>query len=60
MTTIESKQFILKSLNSMDNVQTEKVLDYVRNLLLSNEEQMNYERFKEAAIQEINDALLDT
>ena len=53
----ESKQKILESLGDMDNQQTEKVLEYIRSLLMTQKEREDYLRFKETGLQQIKSAL---
>ena len=57
MTTLHQKHQILESLNSMDHVQTEKVLAYVKGLLRPTPHETAYDRFKRNAMKEISEAL---
>lgn len=56
MTTINQKQEIVQSLNSLDAVQSEKVLDYIKALLHSQAGEDNQQSLKKA-MKEINKAL---
>ncbi|RAW03298.1 hypothetical protein [Pseudochryseolinea flava] len=57
MTTINQKHQILASLDSLDQVQTEKVLAYIQGLLSTSKKDADYRRFKREAIKEIRQAL---
>jgi hypothetical protein len=56
MTKIHKHQ-ILESLNSMDQTQMEKVLNYVRSIAQQSSAETAYERFKKNAMKEIRQAL---
>ncbi|HEY3402817.1 MAG TPA: hypothetical protein VGK59_05475 [Ohtaekwangia sp.] len=57
MTVINQKHEILESLNSLDQGQTEKVLDYIKGLLYAPKSGAEYRRFKQEALKEIRQAL---
>ncbi len=56
MSLVETKSAILDSLNEMDKVKSEQVLSFIQNLIEIDEE-FAYEKFKEHALIEINEAL---
>jgi hypothetical protein len=56
MTKIHKHQ-ILESLNSMDQAQMERVLNYVRSIAHQSSAETAYERFKKNAMKEIRQAL---
>ncbi len=51
------KSAILESLNEMDNRQAQKVLAYIRSLLVQAKEDGDYRRFKQEALKEIRQAI---
>ena len=57
MTTFNQKHQILASLETLDQGQTEKVLEYIQSLLLTPKKEADYKRFKKEAIGEIRQAL---
>lgn len=57
MTTINQKQEILQSLSSLDAVQSEKVLDFIKGLLPGYENDLRHQHLKSRAMKEINQAL---
>ena len=57
MTSFHQKHEILESLNSLDQGQTEKVLEYIRALLYTNQSEASYQRLKREALKEIRQAL---
>lgn len=57
MTTATQKLQILESLNALDQSQTEKVLAYIKNMLVTSRDDMQYKRFKREAMREIRQAL---
>ncbi|MCK6617295.1 MAG: hypothetical protein L6Q51_06600 [Cyclobacteriaceae bacterium] len=57
MTTATQKLQILESLNALDQSQTEKVLAYIKNMLVTSRDEMQYRRFKREAMKEIRQAL---
>jgi hypothetical protein len=57
MTQINQKHQILESLDSLDQTQTNKVLDYIKSLLYPVKDEMNYQNFKKEALKEIRQAL---
>lgn len=57
MSTVHQKIRIVKSLDSLDQVQTEKVLEYIKELLYTPREEMMHQRFKREAMKEIRKAL---
>jgi hypothetical protein len=56
MTTTNQKQEILQSLSSLDSVQSEKVLNYIKGLK-GNQNEVQYQRLKQEAMKEISQAL---
>lgn len=52
-----TKSIIQESLNEIDNVQAEKVLDYIKSLLSKRTVYARSRQFKQAALKEIRDAL---
>ena len=57
MNTITKKQAILQSLDSMSASEMDKVLDYVKDMLYNEENDINYQSFKSNALKEIQTAL---
>ena len=57
MTITNQKHEILESLNSLDQGQTEKVLDYIKGLIYAPKTEADYKRFKQGALKEIRQAL---
>ena len=57
MTNIHHKHQILESLDSLDQAQTEKVLEYIKGLVNPSKEAMGYKRLKREAMKEIRQAL---
>lgn len=57
MTTATQKLQILESLSALDHYQTEKVLAYIKNMLVSSRDESKYKRFKREAMKEIRQAL---
>jgi len=57
MTTIHQKHEILESLDSLDQNQTEKVLQYIKGMLITNQDEATYKKFKREALKEIRQAL---
>ncbi len=57
MTTATQKLQILESLNALDQSQTEKVLAYIKDMLVSSRDESQYKRFKREAMKEIRQAL---
>jgi hypothetical protein len=53
------KQQILESLNALDQVQMEKVLQYVKTILEKPASETAYDRFKRNAMKEIRQALAE-
>lgn len=51
------KSAILESLNEMDNRQAQKVLAFIRSLLVQAKEDADYRRFKREALKEIRQAI---
>lgn len=51
---------ILKSVGSLDQPQSEQVLNYIRKVLRSRQDQEDYLHFKQRAIKEIQIALNDS
>lgn len=58
MTTINQKYQIVESLNSLDQMQTEKVLEYIKGLMYaSQDEAASHQQLKRQALKEIRQAL---
>ena len=57
MTVTHQKLEILESLGSLDQVQTEEVLNYIKGLLQTPKAEADYNRFKREAMKEIRQAL---
>ena len=57
MTVTHQKLKILESLGSLDQVQTEEVLNYIKGLLQAPKAEADYNRFKREAMKEIRQAL---
>jgi len=51
------KKVILETLNQIDNVQAEKVVDFIKSLLESNSTETRSRLFKQKALREIRNAL---
>ena len=52
-----TKSIIQETLNEIDNVQAEKVLDYIKSLLAKKTSLVSNKQFKQAALREIREAL---
>jgi len=57
MTTATKKLQILESLDALDQSQSEKVLAYIKNMLVASRDENQYKRFKREAMKEIRKAL---
>ena len=57
MTSFHQRHQILESLNSLDQNQAEKVLEYIKGLLYKTPDEASYKRFKQEAMKEIRHAL---
>lgn len=57
MTAINQKNKILRSLDNLDQAQTEKVMDYIKNLVTGSREDASYQKLKREAMKEIRQAL---
>jgi hypothetical protein len=57
MTENNRKHQILESLDSLDQTQAEKVLEYIKGLLYSSMDEASHKKLKRAAIKEIQQAL---
>lgn len=57
MTNIHQKHEILESLDSLDQSQAEKVLQYIKGMLITNQDEVTYKKFKREALKEIRQAL---
>jgi hypothetical protein len=57
MTNIHQKHQILESLNSLDQAQAEKVLEYIKGLMVPSREGSGYRKLKREAMKEIRHAL---
>ncbi len=51
------KQAILKSLEAMNSSEMDKVIDYIKDLLYNDANDLNYQEFKQKAMKEIQEAL---
>lgn len=56
MKTVQ-KQAILKSLETMNDKEMDKVIDYIKELLYNDANDLNYQEFKQKAMNEIREAL---
>jgi len=57
MQNVTKKQAIMQSLEAMNASEMEKVIDYIKDLLYTEEQDMSYQNFKRNAIKEIQQAL---
>lgn len=57
MTTFQKRQEILRSLNHLDAVQSERVLGFIQSLLPGNVQSLRHQNYKRKALREINQAL---
>lgn len=57
MISFHQKHQILESLDSLDQGQTEKVLEYIRTLMNSKKDESHHQRMKREALREIRLAL---
>ena len=57
MTNIHQKHAIVESLDSLDQGQAEKVLEYIKGLLTNHQDEASYQKFKREALKEIRQAL---
>ena len=57
MTNIHHKHQILESLDSLNQAQAEKVLEYIKGLLTPSKEGTGYRKLKREAMKEIRQAL---
>jgi len=57
MTTTKEKQEILRSLNNLDSVQTQQVLNFIKDILRADENGPYQQYLKRKAMQEIGHAL---
>jgi hypothetical protein len=57
MTDHNQKNEILETLNSLDQAQTDKVMDYIKGLLYVKKDETYYQKFKQEALREIRQAL---
>jgi hypothetical protein len=58
MTNMNQKHQIVESLNSLDQMQTEKVLEYIKRLTYpAIQDEASYQKFKREALKEIRQAL---
>lgn len=57
MTPINQKHQIVESLDALDQVQAEKVLEYIKGLLYTSKDEASYQKFKREALKEIRQAL---
>jgi hypothetical protein len=57
MTTINQKYQIVESLNSLDQMQTEKVLEYIKGLMYASQSEASHQQLKRQALKEIRQAL---
>lgn len=57
MTNIHHKHQILESLDSLNQAQSEKVLEYIKGLLVPSKEETGYKKLKREALKEIRQAL---
>jgi hypothetical protein len=57
MSNIHQKHQILESLEALDQVQAEKVLEYIKGLLYTTKDDASYLKFKREAMKEIRQAI---
>ena len=57
MTSIHQKHEILESLKTLDQGQTEKVLEYIKGLLYTGPDEASHKKLKQEAMKEIRRAL---
>jgi len=57
MHNVTKKQAILQSLEAMNAVEMNQVIDYIKELLYTEERDVNYQNFKQKALDEIQKAL---
>ena len=57
MTSTYQKHQILESLNSLDQTQAEKVMEYIKGLLYATPDEASKKQFKREAMKEIRHAL---
>lgn len=57
MTTINQKYQIVESLDSLDQMQTEKVLEYIKGLMYASQDEASHQQLKRQALKEIRQAL---
>ena len=57
MTSFNQKHQILESLDSLNQGETEKVLEYIQVLLSTHQHDADYKKFKREALKEIRQAL---
>jgi hypothetical protein len=57
MTNIHQKHQILESLDSLDQAQAEKVLEYIKGLMVPARDGSRYQKLKREAMKEIRQAL---
>ena len=57
MTPIHQRHEILESLNSLDQRQAEKVLEFIKGLVYTTPDEASYKQFKREAMKEIRHAL---
>jgi tellurite resistance protein len=57
MTTVTQKLRILESLDALDQSQSEKVLAYIKSMLVTSRDESQYKSFKREAMKEIRKAL---
>jgi hypothetical protein len=57
MTTISRKQEILRSVDTLDAAQSEKVLNFIRGLVRGEKNDLYYQYLRSKAMQEIGQAL---
>jgi len=60
MTAYNQKHQILESLDTLDQTQTEKVLDYIKGLMHVPKDDLRYQKMKREAMKEIRQALGNT
>jgi hypothetical protein len=58
MENLSKKQSIVQSLESMNQIEMEKVVDYIRDLLYLPQNDRSHQAIKKQALKEINEALI--
>ncbi len=57
MTNIHQRHQILESIDSLDQAQAEKVLNYIKGIIAPTKDEIRHQRLKREALKEIRQAL---